>query len=459
MSGINEFVKTYLEERGYAINGRAAEIIGQADDWYRVRMTSEHKMVTVNGEGYTLDRMGFAKRAAADDANLCEVIKINAGNMENEFVQQILLENRFQTQYRKQLELTSAEGTATCYVRLEKAAVLDDGTLKGGELRLNYVDAASYLPLTVVNGEVLEAAFWGTDAKAKDEETTLVICTRDESGIYSYETVVFDKDGRPRPPETVKLGKVKPFSVMQTAEVNSIDGMEGYGYPKVYGAIPVFLALDAAFTAFNHDIRDSEKMTFINERICGFDEKGKPIPPNAAQKRRFVFLGERLPQADSLIKSEAPEIRVEEFKATIEMLLGLISMKFGYGTKKYSFENAQITTAAQYIGERQDMLQELNKQRAQARQYIEEIIRAALWFDNEFRGASHDIDTEIQVDFDDSYIESRAERLESLRQDALQGLGGVQVRALYLKEKYNLTDEQANTWAMAENEDDIELGG
>lgn len=95
MSGINEFVKTYLEERGYAINGRAAEIIGQADDWYRVRMTSEHKMVTVNGEGYTLDRMGFAKRAAADDANLCEVIKINAGNMENEFVQQILLENRF----------------------------------------------------------------------------------------------------------------------------------------------------------------------------------------------------------------------------------------------------------------------------------------------------------------------------------------------------------------------------
>lgn len=56
MSGINEFVKTYLEERGYAINGRAAEIIGQADDWYRVRMTSEHKMVTVNGEGYTLDR-------------------------------------------------------------------------------------------------------------------------------------------------------------------------------------------------------------------------------------------------------------------------------------------------------------------------------------------------------------------------------------------------------------------
>lgn len=459
MSGVNEFVKKYLEEKGYRINSRAAEIVGEADDWYRVRTTNRHKMVTVNGEGYELDRMGFAKRAAADDANLCEVIEINAGEKEDKFVQEILSANSFNTQYRRQLELTSAEGTAVCYIRLEKAEVLENGQIKGGELRLNYIDAGNYLPLTVVNGEVLEAAFWCTDAKAKDKETRLVICTRDESGIYSYETVVFAKDGGHRAAETIRLGDVKPFAVMQTAEVNSIDGMDGYGYPKVYGSIPIFLALDAAFTAFNHDIRDSEKITFINERICGFDDKGDPIPPNSAQKRRFVFLGERLPQTDTLIHSEAPEIRVEQFKATIEMLLGIMSLKFGYGTKKYSFENAQITTAAQYIGERQDMMQELNKQRAQAKQYIEGIIRAALWFDKTFGGASHDVDAEIQVDFDDSYIESRAERLESLRQDAVQGLGGANVRALYLKEKYNLTDEEAAKWAMTEDDTAADIGG
>lgn len=33
----------------------------------------------------------------------------------------------------------------------------------------------------------------------------------------------------------------------------------------------------------------------------------------------------------------------------------------GHGTKKYSFENGQITTATEYIGERQDQMQELNE--------------------------------------------------------------------------------------------------
>ena len=36
-------------------------------------------------------------------------------------------------------------------------------------------------------------------------------------------------------------------------------------------------------------------------------------------------------------------------------------MQFGYGTKKYTFENGQIKTATEYIGAKQDAMQELNK--------------------------------------------------------------------------------------------------
>ena len=68
---------------------------------------------------------------------------------------------RFDTQYREQLELTSAEGTSACYVRLEDADVMSDGTLSGGRICLNYIGATGFLPLTVRNGEVVEAAFCG----------------------------------------------------------------------------------------------------------------------------------------------------------------------------------------------------------------------------------------------------------------------------------------------------------
>ena len=354
---MKEHVKAYLEKAGYAVNTVAADILWKADDWYRIRETDDHRRVTVSGERYSLARMGFAKRAAADDANLCEVVEINAGSNDGA-VHEILAANRFDTQYREQLELTSAEGTSACYVRLEDA------------------------------------------------------------------------------------------------EVNSIDGMQGYGYPKVYGAIPVFLGLDAAFSALLDDVDTAEKITLINERICGFDEKGQPIAPNEAMKRRFVFLGDKLPQAGDLIHETSPQIRIDMFRPTIEFLLSLMSLKFGYGTKKYSFDaSGVVQTATQYIGERQDMMQELNRQRFQAKQYIRGIIRAALWFSNTFCGTACDLDEEIRIEFDDSYIEGKTERLEGMRQDALAGLGGVHVRARYLAAKYNLEEDEALAWAQSADED------
>lgn len=443
---MNKHVQAYLKTKGYEINDIAQTIIREADDWYRVRETDRHKKVTVNGMTMHLSRMGFAKRAAADDANLCEVVSINAGK-NDAFVQSILAANQFDTQYRRQLELTSAEGTTACYVRLDNADVMTDGSVQGGEIRLNWVEAGGFLPLTVENDDILEAAFWGDSYKGTKESTTLVICTRDDNGIYSYETVVFAKDGKEESVETAKLGEVKPFAVMRTGEVNNIDGMKGYGYPKVYGSIPVFLGLDAAFTALFGDVESAEKLTFINEQLCGFDENGKPIAPNEAQKKRFIFLGQKLPQADSLIKTEAPEVRVGMFRETIELLLSVMSVKFGYGTKKYSFDGAQIATASQYIGERQDMMQELNKQRYQAQQYIQGVIRAALWFYQTYQNGDVHPSEEIQIEFDDSYIESRADQLESMRQDAVAGLGGVGVKQRYLMKRYNLTEEEALRWA------------
>lgn len=453
------FVTACLEARGYRVNETAMSVIRQADDWYRIRETAAHRRVTVNGEHYTIARMGFAKRAAADDANLCEVISINAGSADAA-VQEILADNRFETQYREQLELTSAEGTTACYVRLEDADIMTDGSLSGGRIRLNYVDAGSFLPLTVEDGDVVEAAFCGESCRGTRKYTTLVICTRSGDGNYRYETIEFDEDGRPGEPQIAELGSVKPFAVMRTAEVNSIAGMLGYGFPKVYGSIPVFLGLDAAFSALLDDIDGAEKITLINERVCGFDDAGQPIPPNAAMKRRFVFLGDKLPAADDLIHETTPQIRIEMFRPTIELLLSMVSLKFGYGTKKYTLDpTGAVQTATEYIGNRQDMMQELNKQRFQARQYICGIIRAALWFSNTFRQTAFPLDEEIRIEFDDSYIEGRSERLESYRQDALSGLGGVHVRAKYLAEKYNLDEKTALAWAFTDADEPDGTGG
>lgn len=444
---------------GYNISTAAYEIIETCDDWYKARPTDAHKRTTVSGETYMMERMGFGRRAAADDANLCEVVEINAGgdnNAQFDFVNEILRANRFDTQYRRQLELVAAEGTAAAYVWLDNAQVYTDGSIRGGNIRLNYVDALGFVPLTVENGAVAEAAFVGQQYVETKIENVCVVCRRD-NGRYSYVIRVFDEHGRPVPEKNqdVLLGEIKPFAVLRTAQVNTLDDMQGFGFPKLFNAIPILKGLDAAFTAFLGDLDSAEKITLINEVLCGFDDTGKPIAPNEAMKRRFVLLGEKLPQSKDLVHEINPEIRSDAFRDCIELMLNLLSQQFGYGTKRYSLdrETNQLMTATQFIGERQDMLQELNRQRRESKEYIADIVRAILWFANTYQGGAWNIAADVLVEFDDGMVIDRETELNSMRDDIIAGLGGPYLRTLYLKQKYNLDDAEAAKWAQVEDPD------
>lgn len=439
-------VKTFLQGKGYTVNDAAMRVISDCEDWYANREIAKfHKRVTVQGTTYSLNRMNFAKRCCSDDANLCEILEVTAGDEATAaFANTVLAANEFNTQYRKQLERTSAEGTAACYVRLDNATFLDNGKAAGGDIRLNYVDATGFIPLTVENDIVVEAGFTGSNLKHGKKETTLVLFVRDDAGIYTAETHVFNSQGdevRERQ-QSVFLGNVKPFAVMRNAEVNNLDNMEGYGLPKLWNAIPILKALDLTYNVLFGDLDKAEKLLLINEMICKFDEKGNPVPPNEQMKKLFVLLGEKLPDQKELIQEYNPSIRVEEITKTFELALSLLSLMFGYGTKKYSFENGQITTATEYIGERQDQMQELNRQRQEAIRYVQDLCRAILWFANTFHGTAYDLGADILVDFDDSYVTDKESVMERKREDALS-FDIPELTVWYLMDAYALTEDEA----------------
>ena len=192
---MEDFVKAFLQKRGYVVNETAQTYIRACDDWYSNREIPEfHRRKTVQGTAYSLHRLNFAKRCCSDDANLCEVLEINAGAGEQgETVNAILNAGEFQTQYRKQLEKTSADGTVACYIRLDNATLLDNGRATGGDIRLNYVEADCFIPLTVVNDIVTEAGFSGSSLRGGKKQTTLVLFVLNRSGLYEAETHVFDE--------------------------------------------------------------------------------------------------------------------------------------------------------------------------------------------------------------------------------------------------------------------------
>ena len=132
---MENFVETYLNSKGYNVNSKAQSVIKECDNWYADRVVDDfHKRTTVHGSPYELNRMNFAKRCCADDANLCEIAEVNGGNNEeqHEYLTDILEQNRFLAMYRKQIENVSAKGTAACYVRLDHADIMADGTVRNG---------------------------------------------------------------------------------------------------------------------------------------------------------------------------------------------------------------------------------------------------------------------------------------------------------------------------------------
>ena len=459
---MEQCVKNFLQKKGYTVNDKAMTVIQACDDWYSNRVIEDfHKRKTINAIPYELSRLNFGKRCCSDDANLCEVLEINAGDGEQgNFVNEVLAKSEFNTQYRKQLEKTSADGTTACYIRLDNATFMDNNSVQGGAIRLNYVEADAFMPLTVENDIVTEAAFSGSTLVKGKKQTTLVLFIKGGNGMYTAETHIFDDKGNElRDLETiVQLGDVKPFAVMRNAEVNNLDDMEGYGLPKLRNAIPVLKVVDLCYNVLFSDLDKAEKIILVNELLCEFDKDGKPkLTPE--QKKLFVFTGEKLPEEKSMIQEYNPEIRIEQVTKSFELALSLLSMSFGYGTKKYSFENGQITTATEYVGERQDQMQELNRQRQEAIRYIQDICRAVMWFANTFQGKAFNLDQEILVDFDDSYITDREAELERKRNDAL-AFDILELTVWYLMDAYSLAEEEARKLVEAKVEkEEQETGG
>ena len=455
-------VKDFLQKKGYTVNDNALTVIQVCDDWYANRVIEDfHKRKTINAVPYELSRLNFGKRCCSDDANLCEVLEINVGDGEQgDFVNDVLTKSEFNTQYRKQLEKTSADGTTACYIRLDNATFMDNNSVKGGIIKLNYVEADAFMPLTVENDIVTEAAFSGSTLVKGKKQTTLVLFIMGDNGMYTAETHVFDDKGNEiKDMETiVQLGDVKPFAVMRNAEVNNLDNMTGYGLPKLWDAIPALKVVDLCYNVLFSDLDKAEKIILINELLCEFDENGKPrLTPE--QKKLFVFTGEKLPDEKGMIQEYNPEIRIEQVTKAFELALSLLSMSFGYGTKKYSFENGQIKTASEYLGERQDQMQELNRQRQEAIRYIQDICRAVMWFANTFQGKSFNMDQEILVDFDDSYITDREAELERKRNDAL-AFDIPELTVWYLMDAYSLTEEDARKLVEAKVEkEEQDTGG
>lgn len=439
-----EKTKGKLAELGVSISDEAMSNISICNDWYKGEMTAFHARHSLGGFNYDLLRLNFAKRVCADEASLCEIINIQSEQKDlTQFVNDTFKANQFNVMYREQLEGMSATGTAGAYIYLKNASLYDDGKIRGGDIKINYCKAENIIPMTVINGDVKECAFIGESIQnGKRVDQTIIY--RLKNGKYEMTKVSIDKDGEAVVSTPEVLGDVKPFAIMRLAEINNKDHMEGYGYPKLMDSIPYLKGLELAYNVLYGDVDKADKIILINE-IFGEKNSVGEWQLSEEQKKYFISVGEKMPDADTLIYEHNPTIRVDSLQPAFELLFGLLSQQYGYGNKKYTFEHGTVTTATQYILEKSAEMQSLNKQRYQSIQYIEDLSKAMRWFANNYQDKNFDIDVPLNIDFDDSIITDKQAKLDSMRADAIT-FEIPKIKKLYLMEKYGWTEEETQVY-------------
>lgn len=142
---------------------------------------------------------------------------------------------------------------------------------------------------------------------------------------------------------------------------------------------------------------------------------------------------------EGLIKEVDMQLRAEAHSKAINDDLNYLSLKCGFGTRRYQFEAAGVKTATEIISENSDMYRMIKKHEIILEDVLNRLIRIIIRM-GIVLGQALNPDADITIDFDDSIIEDK----ETERKQDLQDVSiGVMSLEEYRAKWYGETVEQA----------------
>lgn len=282
--------------------------------------------------------------------------------------------------------------------------------VSGNGIGINYLSAEQIIPITYDNSIMREAAFVSERILDGEKVNLVSVHTINDKGTYDIESFYLDEHGsyieQDGFGQLVHTGSPIPwFSLIRKSGVNIFDYESPFGVSIISGAEDVLKGLDCAFDNFITDFKLGRKMVLMSSSMFNTDEEGKIVAPQEAEEQLFINAGDKILDG-GMYQEYNPSLRVAENAAGVQKMLDMFSMRIGLGAKRYVLEGSQInpTTATQFIGERQEMIQNANKEMICIEKALKEVTRAILWIGKNVLHENVDPDSQITIIADDSYI-------------------------------------------------------
>lgn len=481
---ITRFIEYLNKSRGWNLQPRYYSVIEEWKQWWKGLYPPFHLVRECLLDGTeskrTMASLRMPKRACEDWANLLLNDKTTATIADAASSAWLLGRDGSQTggelgrlqfwpNANRLVELAFRSGTGAFVLSVTGLAV-QGGAVQatpGALLHLDYLPAECILPITVCHGRIIEAAF-ASEVIEGGRNCIYLQTHRLQGGQYRIYNDYFTGTGEgsaaykpaPRPegvPAAFHTGSDSPwFAVFSPAACKNIDGGLGLGMAVFSEALDQARLCDLAFDNYCRDLYLGGKKVFYNKSMLrtvpGLDGSTHHIAPDLLRQQLFVQVDGTDPDDRPDWHEYNPDLRVEANGRAVQDALDYFSFKCGLGCHRYRFEDSGVKTATEYIGSRQDMVQQANRHQIGIEAALRQLFASMLEVGSRLLGAPVDPATEITINFDDSYITDDDTRRALWRDDALQGF---LPKYRYLMEWYGMSEQDArHTVAEAQAEAD-----
>lgn len=455
----------FLNKKGYdTVSSEHYRMVKIWESWYRSKVRGFHRYKINNGSNTVkCERLsaGMAKMVSEDMADdlMNEKVKITIGDpAADDYLKDVLEKNNWAVMSNTYQERKSYTGTAAYVPYLDDVEIDESGRVVPGtgKVRINYFSAGDIYPLSWLNGIVRECAFTSTHTVQGKKYCHIQLHVQEagdeaEYVIQNYVVECTNGAGRELLPDEWK--QLEPFKSMSDKAytgsdkrqfvidrlniANNLDPDSPMGIAIFANAIDQLRGIDIAYDSYVNEFILGKKRIFVAPEMLSLIENGEPVfDPNDVT---FYRLPEDSMKEGEAIKEVNMELRSEDHSRAINDFLNILSVKCGFGTQHYRFENSNIQTATQVISENSDLYKTIVKHEIILDAVIKELAAIILRLGNVL-GAGLNEDAEVVIDFDDSIIEDKATERKEDRNDVAMGVMSL---AEYRSKWYGETLEEA----------------
>ena len=316
-------------------------------NYYTIDGAKKRRMATLN----------MPKSAAQELATLifnerCEISISDTGY--NEFIQDVFKENGFNGNFQQYLEFMFAQG-----------GMVVKPYVANGKLKLSYVTADCFLPISWDNTRITEGVFISEINKQGKKYTHLEWHTF-EGQQYIIKNELYESTHGQDLGTKVSLGTLfkdlaeivpldhvtRPlFAYFKPNLANNIDSTVPLGISIYANAYDTLKSLDIAFDSFQREFRLGRKRIIVPTAAIR-----TVVDPETNTLHRYFDSTDESYEAmdtemdDNKITEINSVLRVTEHIAAINALLNLFSMQIGFSAGSFSFDGGQgVKTATEVV--------------------------------------------------------------------------------------------------------------